>query len=312
MPTIALTGARIFTGDRFLDAHAVLLDAETIAGTVPIAEIPAELLRETLPGGVLAPGFVDVQVNGGGGVLFNATPDVAAIAHIAATHARFGTTALLPTFITDRPQRMHAAIAAARAAIAANTPGVVGLHLEGPFIAVARKGAHDPALIRPLTDADVDLLCDTGIAPLLITVAAENASARQIRKLADAGVIVSIGHSDASYEVAMAAAEAGARGVTHIYNAMSQLGHRAPRPGRRGARPRRALGRHDRRRRARTSGCARRGAARQAWPRKTRAYHGRNATCRRCRRHVRAEWPHRHAPRRRADARRRHACGFGF
>jgi N-acetylglucosamine-6-phosphate deacetylase len=159
----ALAGARIFTGDRFLEQHAVLLDGDTIAGVAPTAELPADLERVALAGGILAPGFVDAQVNGGGGVLFNATPDAASLAKLAAAHARHGSTALLPTFITDRPERMALAIAAASEAIAAGTPGIVGLHLEGPFLAASRKGAHDPALIRKLTDADVDLLLDTGI-----------------------------------------------------------------------------------------------------------------------------------------------------
>ncbi len=224
----ALTGARIFTGDRFLEHHAVLIDGGTIAGVAPSAELPADIAREALQGGLLAPGFVDAQVNGGGGVLFNATPDAAALGQLAAAHGRHGSTALLPTFITDRPERMQTAIEAARDALAARTPGIAGLHLEGPFLAVARKGAHDPDLIRPLTDADVDLLLDTGIDSLLLTVAAENATPRLIRRLTDGGVIVSLGHSDASYEVAMDAAEAGARGVTHLFNAMSPLGHRAP------------------------------------------------------------------------------------
>jgi N-acetylglucosamine-6-phosphate deacetylase len=228
MPLFALTGARVFTGDRFLDDHAVLLDGATIAGLAPLAGLPADMPREALDGGVLAPGFIDAQVNGGGGVLFNATPDAAALARMAAAHARHGTTAMLPTFITDRPDRMQMAIAAACEAIAAGTPGIAGLHLEGPFLSVARKGAHDPALIRPIAEADVDLLLATGVAPLLLTVAPENAAPALIRKLADAGVIVSLGHSDCDYDIAMAAAAAGARGITHLFNAMSQLQHRGP------------------------------------------------------------------------------------
>ncbi len=183
---------------------------------------------EDLGGGTLAPGFVDAQVNGGGGVLFNDTTTAAGAAAIAESHARFGTTGLLPTFITDEPEQRRAAVAAVRDAIQARSPGVLGIHLEGPFLSVARKGAHDPALIRPLSDRDVDEVLDTGLRTVLLTVAAENASPEQIRRLTDGGVIVSIGHSDASYEVASAAADAGARCVTHLFNAMSPLGHRAP------------------------------------------------------------------------------------
>jgi N-acetylglucosamine-6-phosphate deacetylase len=228
MATLALIGARIFTGDGFLDSHAALLDGNTIAGVVPQTELPGDLPQEALSGGILAPGFVDAQVNGGGGVLFNASPDVVSLERIAAAHARHGSTALMPTFITDQPERLNAALAAARDAMAANAPGIVGLHLEGPFLSVTRKGAHDPALIRSISDADVELILKAGIKTLLLTLAPENAPPRLIRRLAQAGAIVSIGHSDASYELAMTAAAAGARGVTHLFNAMSQLGHRAP------------------------------------------------------------------------------------
>ena len=224
----ALVGARVFTGERFLDAHAVLLDGARIADVVPEVSLPADLPRRDLGGGTLAPGFLDAQVNGGGGVLFNETPTATGAAGVAAAHAAFGTTGCLPTFITDLPERRAEAVAAAREALAATAPGVLGIHLEGPFLARARKGAHDPALIVPMTDADVDTLLDARVGTLLLTVAAEAATPRQIRRLVEGGVIVSLGHSDASYEAAMAAAEAGARGVTHLFNAMSQLGHRAP------------------------------------------------------------------------------------
>ena len=228
MPDAALVGARIFTGERFLDEHAVLLDGPRIADVLPEAALPAGLPRRDLGGGLLAPGFLDAQVNGGGGVLFNDTPKAAAAADLAAAHAGYGTTGCLPTFITDRSERRAEAVAALRQALADRAPGVLGLHLEGPFLARARKGAHNPALIVPMTDADVDQLLDSGIGTVLLTVAAETVPPRLIRRLVEGGVVVSLGHSDAPYEIAMAAAEAGARGVTHLFNAMSQLGHRSP------------------------------------------------------------------------------------
>lgn len=228
MPGLALTGARVFTGERLVDGHAVLVEGGRIAGVMPEAELPADAAREALAGGILAPGFVDVQVNGGGGVLFNERPDPASLGLMAAAHGRHGTTALLPTFITDRADAMATAIAAVRDAIAAGIPGIAGIHLEGPFLSVARKGAHDPALIRPLTDADVAAILDCGIDTVVLTVAPENATPAQIARLAAGGVIVSLGHTDAGYETAMAAADSGARGITHLFNAMSQLQHRAP------------------------------------------------------------------------------------
>jgi N-acetylglucosamine-6-phosphate deacetylase len=228
MAMLALTGARVFTGHHFLDRHAVLIEGALVAGVVPEADLAADLPRETLAGGVLAPGFIDAQVNGGGGVLFNASPDAASLGRLAAAHGRHGTTALLPTLMTDRPERMASAIAAVREAMAANCRGIAGVHLEGPFLSPSRKGAHEAESIRPMTEADVDLILGCGIAPLLLTVAPEIVPPSLIRRLAEGGVIVSLGHSDASYEVAMAAADAGARGVTHLFNAMSQLQHRAP------------------------------------------------------------------------------------
>ena len=224
----ALAGARVFTGDAMLDGQAVLVDGGRIAGLAPRAALPADLPVEELGGGLLAPGFLDAQVNGGGGVLFNETPTAEGAAGVAAAHRRFGTTGCLPTFITDRPERQALAVAAVRTAIAEGRPGVLGIHIEGPHLAVARKGAHDPALIRPMSEADLAALLSTGLETVLVTVAAETVTPAQIRRLVAGGVLVSIGHSDASYEAVMAAAEAGARCVTHLFNAMSQLGHRAP------------------------------------------------------------------------------------
>jgi len=228
MAPFALLPARVFTGERFLDRHAVVVSGGVIADVVDAGALPPGMPRSEHPDQLLAPGWIDAQVNGGGGVLFNAEPTVDGLRRLAAAFAPFGTTTMLPTFITDRPDRMSEAIAAVREAIAQRVPGIAGLHLEGPFLSLARKGAHDPALIRPLTDPDVDLLLASGIETLLVTVAPENAAPRLIRRLVDGGVIVSLGHSDASYDVAMAAADAGARGVTHLFNAMSQLAHRAP------------------------------------------------------------------------------------
>ena len=228
MAISALCGARIFTGELFLEQHAVLVEGGIIAGVVPTAALPSGLACSLLDGGMLAPGFIDAQVNGGGGVLFNQFPDMAGVAAIARAHRRYGTSGLLPTFITDHRDSMGAAMAAVLQAMAAGASGILGLHLEGPFLSQARKGAHDPALIRPMSDADVDDIIGAGIGTLVVTLAAENASPRQIRRLVDHGIIVSIGHSDASYEAARAAADAGASGITHLFNAMSQLGHRHP------------------------------------------------------------------------------------
>ena len=226
--SIALAGARVFTGAEILDDQAVLVADGRIAELRPRAALPDGMPVEDLGGGILVPGFLDAQVNGGGGVLFNETPTADGAAGVAAAHRRFGTTGCLPTFITDRPERQALAVAAVRDAIAQGRPGVLGIHIEGPHLSVARKGAHDPGLIRPMAEADLVALLSTGLDTVLVTVAAETVTPEQIRRLTAGGVIVSIGHSDAPYAAVMAAAEAGARCVTHLFNAMSQLGHRAP------------------------------------------------------------------------------------
>ncbi len=181
-----------------------------------------------LDGGWLVPGFVDTQVNGGGGVLFNDQPTVAGIAAIGAAHARYGTTAFLPTLISDRLDVVAAGLDAVDAAIEQGVPGVVGIHVEGPFLNPARKGIHDAAHFRALDDAAIELLTRPRRGVVMVTLAPERNDTAAIGRLVAAGVIVSIGHSDATYEQARAAIDAGARGVTHLYNAMSPLRHRDP------------------------------------------------------------------------------------
>jgi N-acetylglucosamine-6-phosphate deacetylase len=226
----AITGARIFDGDLWHEHHALVIEDGKVAAIAPLRDVPAEARTVPMDGLSLVPGFVDLQVNGGGGVLLNEQRDVEGIRTICAAHARFGTTALLPTLITDTPEVTEEAIAAGLAARAAAVPGFLGLHLEGPHLSIARKGAHDPALIRPMEEADLErtVAARKGLEALLTTLAPENASNAQIARLAAAGVTVSLGHSDSGYATATAAVEAGAHVVTHLFNAMSQLGNREP------------------------------------------------------------------------------------
>ncbi len=181
-----------------------------------------------LDGGWLVPGYVDTQVNGGGGVLFNDHPTVEGIRAIGAAHAQYGTTAYLPTLISDSLEIVAAGLDAVDAAIEAGVPGVVGIHVEGPFLNPARKGIHDAKHFRALDDAAIDLLTAPRKGVVMVTLAPERNDVASIERLVVAGVIVSIGHSDATYEQARAAIDAGARGVTHLYNAMSPLKHREP------------------------------------------------------------------------------------
>ena len=186
----ALTGARIFDGDDWHDDAALVVHGDVVEGILPVGAIPSDVARIDTGGGMLAPGFVDLQVNGGGGVMLNDHPDVASLATICRAHAPFGTTALLATLITDTPEITAAAIAAGTEAARQKLPGFLGLHLEGPHLSIARKGAHDPALIRPMTDADQAALIAArkNLPVLLTTIAPESVEPARVAALAKAGV----------------------------------------------------------------------------------------------------------------------------
>ncbi|QPC86152.1 N-acetylglucosamine-6-phosphate deacetylase [Mesorhizobium sp. NBSH29] len=227
---IAYCGARIFDGTTFHEGAALLVRGDTVEAIVQADAVPQEVGQVTLAGGLLVPGFVDLQVNGGGGVMLNDQQDVETIRTICAAHARFGTTALLPTLITDTPEITRAAVAAGVEAARQNVPGFLGLHLEGPHLSLARKGAHDPSLIRPMQAADEAMLVAArqSLPNLLTTIAPESVTPQQVAGLAGAGIIVSLGHSDAGAHAAFAYAKAGATVATHLFNAMSPIGNREP------------------------------------------------------------------------------------
>jgi N-acetylglucosamine-6-phosphate deacetylase len=224
-------GRRVFVGADVFDGATMHAGAALVVEDGRVVGIGPETAgaRVELGGGVLAPGFVDLQVNGGGGVMLNDQPSLEGIAAICAAHGRLGTTGLLPTLITDRPEVTRAAVEAGAAAVG-RVPGFLGLHLEGPHLDPRRKGAHDPALIRPMEAADLALLVAAAgrLPALLVTLAPESVTEAQIAALSAAGVVVSLGHSDCGAGTARRAFEAGARAVTHLFNAMSQLGNREP------------------------------------------------------------------------------------
>lgn len=230
MTLTALIAPEIFDGQATHQGAALLIEGARVIGVVDQADVPGAAVRQVTAGGMLAPGLVDLQVNGGGGVMLNDDPTPGTMAHIAAAHARLGTTSILPTLITDTPAHTAAAIDAAAQALARGVPGVAGLHLEGPHLSVARKGAHDATLIRPMSQADLAglLAAAARIPALLVTMAVESVTPDQISRLAGAGVLVSLGHTEASYEQVQAAVQAGARSATHLFNAMSGLGNREP------------------------------------------------------------------------------------
>ncbi len=230
MSRFAITGARIFDGETWHDDAALVADGDTIESVAPTKALASDIRRIDAGGGLLVPGFVDLQVNGGGGLMINDRPHVETIRTICAAHAPFGTTALLVTLITDTREQTAATVAAGAEAARQKVPGFLGLHLEGPHLAVSRKGAHDPQLIRPMDDDDLAALVAArqALPALLTTVAPETVEAARIKAMTDAGIVVSLGHSDATYRLAQGAAAAGATMVTHLFNAMSQIGNREP------------------------------------------------------------------------------------
>jgi N-acetylglucosamine-6-phosphate deacetylase len=228
VPDTAIVAPRVFDGHAMRPASAVLVRDGRIIGLIAPAEIPSGYRRIDLPAGtLLAPGFIDVQVNGGGGVLLNDDPSVGAMAAIARVHRRFGTTGCLPTLITDRRQTMAHVITAAEHAAA--LPGILGVHLEGPFLNPVRAGIHRVDLIAAPGPADLELLGELGRAGTsLVTLAPECVPAGFVRALVERGVRVAAGHTDAAAQAMAAAASEGLTGVTHLFNAMSQMQPRAP------------------------------------------------------------------------------------
>ena len=213
-------GAQVFDGTRLLADHAVIVENGIITGVEdrPVAD-------PMFKGGILAPAFVDLQVNGGGGIMLDGAADAGRIAAICATHILLGCAGVLPTLITDSDAATQRVIAAAIEAAQANVPGFLGLHLEGPHLDVRRKGAHDAALIRPMTAADLTILVDAAqrLPVLMVTVAPCSVTLDQVRTLVKAGAIVSLGHSECSYDEALAYIGAGAGCATHLFNAMAPM-----------------------------------------------------------------------------------------
>lgn len=228
MTRTALVGAAILTGEGLVEGHALVMADGRIEALISAENIPVGMVVQRLGGGTLVPGFIDTQVNGGGGILFNDSPTVEGVATIAAAHRKFGTTALLPTLISDDLDVVAAGIAAVDAAISAGIPGIAGIHIEGPFLNARKKGIHNADKFRVLDEAAIDLLGSLKQGRTLVTLAPENAPPGAIRALVERGVIVAAGHSLASYEDMERAIGEGLSAVTHLYNAMTGLESRAP------------------------------------------------------------------------------------
>ena len=227
MSTFALLPSRVLTLAGFESDRRVVVDSARIIGIMPSNQCPKDVVTRELTGDLL-PGFIDLQVNGGGGVLFNDHPTVEGIAAIAAAHRRFGTTGFLPTLISDDLDVVAQAIGAVDAAIAGGVPGVLGIHIEGPFLNPAKKGIHDASRFRTLNEEAIDLLASLRFGRMIVTLAPELAPPGSIRALVDRGVIVCAGHTAASYREIQAGLAEGLCGFTHLFNAMTQLGSREP------------------------------------------------------------------------------------
>lgn len=223
-------GGPIFDGHSLQHGLTARFEAGKLVSLAPDSPPAANLRYVDLAGDILSPGYLDLQVNGGDGIMLNAEPNCTGLSRIAKAHGQLGAVHILPTLITDTPEKTAQVINATVQATKAGMPGIAGLHLEGPHLSHSRKGAHDAALIREMTQVDLELLLAAAEAlPVLkVTLAPESASLEQVRTLRDAGVILSLGHTNAPFEQAMAYAEAGVTCVTHLFNAMSPLDHRAP------------------------------------------------------------------------------------
>ncbi|MEM9633808.1 MAG: N-acetylglucosamine-6-phosphate deacetylase [Pseudomonadota bacterium] len=221
---------RVFDGEKIRSNAALLVEAGCVSGISSPEDIPEAFHQVILDEGIVAPGLIDLQVNGGGGLMLGDAESVADIERICDAHVRLGTTALTPTLITDSPEVTRKVVELGIEAWKDRVPGFQGLHLEGPHLFAGRKGAHDANLIRPMNDEDVRLYLRAAdqLPNLIITLAAETVRPDQIATLSGAGVHISLGHSGASYEECSIAVDAGASCVTHLYNAMSPLQHREP------------------------------------------------------------------------------------
>ncbi|MFK8256510.1 N-acetylglucosamine-6-phosphate deacetylase [Erwinia sp. AnSW2-5] len=227
----ALTQGRIYTGHKILDQHAVVIANGLIERICPLEDLPAGIETRQVGGAIIAPGFIDLQLNGCGGVQFN--DDISAISVetlqiMQKANEKSGCTSFLPTLITSTDELMKRAVEVMRAWLAQNSNQALGLHLEGPWLNPLKKGTHNPDLIRAPDTALVDFLCANADVISKITLAPERVDAAVIRKLRDAGIIISAGHSHGTYDEALVGIDAGVSFATHLYNAMPTTSGREP------------------------------------------------------------------------------------
>ena len=214
---------RLFDGEAFLDDQVLTI----VNGKIVAIDQDISNIDETASG-LVVPGFIDLQVNGGGGALFNDSPSIEKLKTIMLAHAKFGTTAMTPTLITDKVEVMQQAADAIAQAINEGVPGIVGIHFEGPHLSVEKKGTHCADYIRPISDAEWQVLARQDIGQVIVTLAPETVNAEDIERMSDLGIKVCLGHTNADYQTTERAIDAGATGFTHLFNAMSPLQGREP------------------------------------------------------------------------------------
>ncbi len=224
---IAFINARFFDGEILRENTALLVENDIISGFVEPDKIPDSHTITDLGGGLLAPGFIDMQVNGGGSVLFNNTPTVEGLKTISDAHLRFGTTSIMPTVISDTVNVVKNCVTAVEQAIEKN-PSLLGIHIEGPFFTPSFRGVHHKDHIRLPDDADINYLTSLNKFPVILTIAPEQLNSTQIKALSTAGILLCAGHTNANYDTVLDAIENGLSGFTHLYNAMGKAQAREP------------------------------------------------------------------------------------
>ena len=223
MTQIRFHAQRIFDGQNFSDDQVLTInDGKITAIDQDTSNVDVKAT------GLVVPGYIDLQINGGGGALFNDSPSVDNLKIIMAAHAKFGTTAMMPTLITDKVEVMQQAADAIAQAINESVPGIVGIHFEGPHLSVEKKGTHCADYIRPITEAEWQVLSRQDIGQVIVTLAPENVCPDDVKRMVALGIKVCLGHSNADFKTAQASIDAGATGFTHLFNAMSPLQGREP------------------------------------------------------------------------------------
>lgn len=229
-PLLALSSPRIFTGETLLSNHAILINKDVIEKVIPITSLPPEYQPISIKG-MITPGFIDLQVNGGGGELFNNNPQITTLRTMVNAHQQFGTHFILPTLITAHDTLIHQALDSVEEAIETKIPGILGIHLEGPMIHPKRRGIHNEKAIHSLSEPLLSRLCQANgrLGHILITLAPERVSPALIQRLTEAQITVFAGHTEATPKELERAKQSGLQGFTHLYNAMAPMESRHPR-----------------------------------------------------------------------------------